>query len=39
MEEEVRSGKVFVRDYNDGSGEATVHDYYKHLGGEDYDKA
>lgn len=38
IDEEIRSGKVFVRDYNDGSGEATVHDYYKHLGGEDYEE-
>lgn len=33
MDEEVRSGKVFVGDYNDGSGEAMFYDFYRHLRG------
>ena len=38
IDEEIRSGKVFVGDYNDSTGKATFYDFYRGLRGKDYDE-
>ena len=38
MYADIRSGKIFVGDYNDATGKATANDYYRHLRGENRDK-
>lgn len=38
IDEEIRSGKVFVGDYNDSTGESTFYDFYRALRGKDYEE-
>lgn len=38
MYADIRSGKIFIGDYNDGTGQSTADDYYRHLRGENRDK-